>query len=116
MRFQLLDGQGGKAQHIAVGGQDEFDVQLLAGLCQQVERVQVVCHVAIGRVDDGGAAVQDMVAREQQAVFDQHQAQVVGRMAGCVQHLQGVLGQLELLAMGQGPVRGELTAGVGRGG
>ena len=42
--------------------------------------IEVGRHVAVRRVDDGGAAVQDVVAAEQQAVFFQ-QAQVVGGVA-----------------------------------
>ena len=56
-------------------------------------------HVAIGRVDDGGAAVEDVVAAEQQAVFLQHQAHVVGRMAWGVDDLQGVGQRLGVLCI-----------------
>ena len=84
VRLQVRDGLRRAAQHIAVRGQDEIDVVFGAGGGQVVERLQVVVHVAIGRVHDGGAAVQDVVAAEQQAVLHQHQAQVVGGVAGGV--------------------------------
>ncbi len=73
-----------------MGGQDELHVVLGAQGVEPVERVQVVGHVAVGRVDHGGAAVEDVVAAEQQAVFAQEQAQVVGGVAGGVHHLQGM--------------------------
>jgi len=57
---------------------------------QPVQRIQVVGHVAVRRVDHRGAAVQDVVTTEQQRVFHQQQAQVVGRMAWGVDHLQGM--------------------------
>ena len=57
---------------------------------EPVERVEVVGHVAVGRVDHGGAAVEDVVPAEQQAVFAQDQAQMVGCVAGGVHHLQGM--------------------------
>ena len=50
------------AEHVAVGRGNEFNAVLLAGLGQQVQRVQVVVHVAVWRVDHGGAAVEDVVA------------------------------------------------------
>ena len=57
---------------------------------EPVQRIQVVGHVAVGRVDHRGAAVQDVVAAEEQAIFPQQQAYMVGRVAGCVDDLQGV--------------------------
>ncbi|MDT4873592.1 hypothetical protein FQZ97_1088460 [compost metagenome] len=57
------------AQHVAVRGQDEVDTVRLAQPVQLVQRFEVGAHVAVGRVDHGGAAVEDVVAREQQAVF-----------------------------------------------
>jgi hypothetical protein len=66
------------------------DVVVGAGLRQCVKRFDVVGHVAVRRVDDGGAAIQYVVAAEQQAVFHQHQAHVVGSVAGGVHHLQGM--------------------------
>ena len=60
-----------------------------------------------------------MVATEQQAVFFQHQAQVVGRVAGGVEHAQGmgVFGVLQdqAFAIGQFAVGGELAGSPGRG-
>ncbi len=63
---------------------------LRAGGAQQVQGFQVQRHVAVGRVNHGRAAAQNVVAAEQQLVFQQHQAQVVGSVARCVQHLQRV--------------------------
>ena len=78
------------AQHVAVRGQDEFHAVFGEQGVQPVQRIEVVGHVAVGRVDDGGAAVQDVVAAEEQGVFHQQQAQVVGCVAGGVDGLQGV--------------------------
>ena len=58
-------------------------------------------HVAVRRIDHRGAAVQDVIAAEQQAVFHQHQAQVIGGMAGRVDDFQRVLAQRQLLSMAQ---------------
>ena len=88
--FQVGDGVARAAQHVAVGGQDEARVVRGAGGVELVERIQVGRHLAIGRVDDGGAAVQDVVAAEQQAIFLEQQAQVVGGVAGRVDGAQGV--------------------------
>ena len=88
--LQVRDGAARVAQHVAVCRQDELHAVRLAGSVQRVERIEVVGHVAVGRVNDGGAAVQHMVAAEQQGVFHQQQAQVVGRVARGVDHLQGV--------------------------
>ena len=64
-----------------------------AGGGERVQRIQVGRHVAVGRIDHRGAAVEDVVAREQQAVFQQHQAQVVGGVAGRVDDLQACAAQ-----------------------
>jgi hypothetical protein len=88
--LELGDGGARLAQHMAVRGQDELHAVFGAGCVEPVERVEVVGHVAVGRVDDGRAAVEDVVAAEQQAVFPQQQAQVVGRVARRVHHLQGM--------------------------
>ena len=84
------DGAAGLTQHIAMRWQDELDRMLRTRCTEQVQRIQVVGHVAIGRVNDGGAAVQNMVAAQQQTVFDQHQAQVVSGVARRVQHHEGM--------------------------
>ena len=84
------DGCSGIADGVAVRRQDEVHLVLGAGQAQAVERIQVGAHVAVRRVDHGGAAVEDVVAAEQQTVFEQQQAQVVGRVAGRVDHLQGM--------------------------
>ncbi len=75
-------------QYVAVGRQDEFQPVFRTGRGQPVERRQVVAHVAVGRRDDGGAAVEHMVAAEQQAVVGQQQAQVVGGVARHVDDAQ----------------------------
>ena len=97
MRFEVGNAGAGikglvpqVAQHITVRGQDEFDVILLTRGSQFVQRGEVVVHVAVGRIHDGGAAVQDMVAAQEQPVFFQHQTQVIGCMAGRVHHAQRV--------------------------
>ncbi len=73
---------------MAVGREDELHIVLFAGRQQCVQRLQVVTHMAVRRVDHRGAAVQDVVAREQQPVFHQQQADMVGGMAGGVDGLQ----------------------------
>ena len=76
---------------VAVGRQDEFHAVLHASGMQQVQRIEVMRHIAVGRIDDGGAAVEDMVARKQHAVLRHQQTHMVGRVAGRVQRQQGVL-------------------------
>jgi ATP-dependent Clp protease ATP-binding subunit ClpA len=71
-----------KEKDAAVRGQDVLHVQRCAGLVQAVQRIQVVAHVAIRRVNHRGAAVQYVIAREQKPIFFQHKTDVVGRMAG----------------------------------
>ena len=93
------------ADGVAVRRQDEADAVLVAGLSQAVQRIKVGAHIAIGWINHGGAAVEDVVAAEQQAVFEQQQAQVVGGMARGVDHHQGV-GQIALWPLsGQGEQR-----------
>ncbi|MNT46313.1 hypothetical protein D3C72_1829470 [compost metagenome] len=110
-------------ERVAVGGQDEAHIARLAGICQLFQRREVQTHVAIGRIDHGGAAVEDVVAAQQQAVFFQHQAHMVGRMAGGVDGAQGVavggairVAQHQCGAIGQLTVWRELTASTRRGG
>ena len=50
------------AQYVAVGRQDKVDFMGVAGLAEPVQRVEVGGHFAVGRVDDGGASVEDVVA------------------------------------------------------
>jgi len=80
---------------VAVRWQDEAHLVLRTGSSQPVQRVEVGAHVAVRRIDHGGAAVEDVVAAEQQPVFEQQQAQVIGRVAGRVEHHQG-MGQITL--------------------
>ena len=54
-----------------------------------------------------------MVTREQQAVFEQGQAQVVGGMARGVQHLEAVLAHFQNFAVRQCAVGCELALRVG---
>jgi len=72
----------------------------LAFMGQQVQRIKVIVHVAVGRIDHCGAAVQNMIAREQQAVFQKCQTQMIGRMSWGVQDFQAVLADLQNFAMG----------------
>ena len=72
-------------------GQDELHIKALAVFVQQIQRLQVVRHVAIGRRNDGGAAVKNMVAAKEQAVFFEQDAQMIGRMPRRVNKAQGVL-------------------------
>ena len=116
VRLELRNRAQCITQHKAVRGQNMADVALLAGCGQHIERIEVGRHVAIGRVHHGGAAIQDVVAAEQQAVLFQHQAQMVGSMAGGVDDAQGVAGiccgrvstQGQAFAIGQLPLGGEL--------
>ena len=91
----------GRTQHIPVGRQNEVDGVLNAGSTQHIERIQISRHVAIGRVNDRGAAVEDVVATEQQAVLHQHQAEVVGGVAGGVDDLEGMENHLHIVFLYQ---------------
>ncbi len=119
VRLQVGDGPARVAQHVAVRRHDEFDAVSFAGGGQHVQRVQVGAHVAVGRIDHGGAAIEHMVAREQQAILDQHQAGVVGSVAGGEDDFQRVpdaaAGEREFLAVGQLAVGCELGLGARRG-
>ena len=86
--LELGDLMARKAQHIAVGGQDVANAALEAQRVQLIQRSQVINHVAVWRTDHGGAAVQDVVAAEQQRILFQQKTQVVGRMAGREDGLQ----------------------------
>ena len=88
MRLQTGNGRLGMAQHMAVCRGDKFNLVRVAGVTQAVQRIEVGIHVAVGRVNHRCAAIQNVVAAEQNAVFEQHQAQVVGGMPGRVYHLQ----------------------------
>ena len=88
--FQVRNDPQGMIQHIAMGGQNMLDVVLRTDGAEHIKRVQIIPHMPIGRIDHGGAAVQNMVAAEQQAVLDQHQANVVGGVSGRMDDLQGM--------------------------
>ena len=109
---------GQVAQDIPMGGQDQTNVVAGASCQQFVQRVQVAAHVAVGRADDGGAAIEHMVAAEQQAVFFQHQAQVVGRVARRVDGAQAVGDaatlQHQTLAIGEFAFGAKAAVGPGR--
>ncbi len=83
-------------QRMAVRRQNELHAKCGAGVMQQVQRIQVIPHVAIGRVNHGRAAVQDVVTRKQQPVFFEQQANMVGCVARCVDGLQCVYGCIAL--------------------
>ena len=94
---ELGNSLPGRAQHMAMRRQDEINAVRVAGLLQPIQRIQVGGHFAVGRANDGGAAVEDVVARKKQTVFDQHQADMVGGVAGRKNYLQCV----RLRMMGQ---------------
>jgi len=60
VRLELRNGLRRPADDVAVRRQDEFDTVLFAGLRQAVQRIEVGAHVAVGRVDDGGAAAENI--------------------------------------------------------
>ncbi|VDO17975.1 unnamed protein product, partial [Brugia timori] len=76
VRLQPRDGLRRRADDVAVRRQDEADVVLRAFAQQPVERVDVGGHVAVGRVDHRRAAVEHVVAGEQQPILLEHQAHV----------------------------------------
>ena len=53
----------GVAEHMAMRRQNEFDALTGSQSDQHVQRMDVVAHVAIGRIDDRGAAIQDKIGR-----------------------------------------------------
>ena len=59
------------------------------GVTEAAQAGQVLVEVAVGRPDDDGRAVHDVVTREQQGVLLDEPAQVVRRMARGVQRPQG---------------------------
>ena len=75
------------AQHVAMGRQEELHLVLGTHRIQIRQALQVLGHIAIGRIDDGGAAIEDVVPRKEQAIFNQQQAQMVAGMARGVQGL-----------------------------
>ena len=91
MRLQRALGHRPDARTYIVVGQgrrqDEFDAVFLACGAQNVQRIEVGRHVAVGWIDHRGAAVQDRVTAKQQAVFEQNKAQAGGSVARRVQHL-----------------------------
>ena len=78
-------------------------------LKQVGQRLQVGHHVAIGRVDDHGGPLHHMVAGEQQLLFLQQVAQVVGRVARGVDDAQrDTVGQHQLFTVLQFALRLEV--------
>ena len=73
---------------MTVGRQDESHLHLGALGCQHIQRMQVVTHMTIRRVNHRGTAVQYVVTRKQQSVLFQQQAHVIGRVAGRKDHTQ----------------------------
>ena len=51
-------------------------------ILQRSERAQIVSHIAIGRKNHRSRALKDMISREQQFLFGQQTADVVGHMTG----------------------------------
>ena len=90
VRPELRNRLRSLAQHMAMRRQDEVDLMRVAGAGEPVQRIEVGAHLAIGRIDDGRAAVEDVVAGEQQAILDQHQADMVGGVPGGEKNLQSV--------------------------
>ena len=73
---------------MTVGRQDESHLHLRALGRQHIQRMQVVAHMAIRRVNHRGTAVQYVVTGKQQSVLFQQQAHMVGRVAGRKDHTQ----------------------------
>ncbi len=80
---------------MSVRGQDELE-----GLAREsLERVDVGAHVAVGRIDHGRRAVENVIAREQQPVFLEQQADVVFGMSRRMQHAQRGVAHAQLVAV-----------------
>ena len=56
-------------QRMAMCREDEIYAVLHAHVVQEIKRIQIVRHIAIRRINDGGAAVQDVVTRKQEPVL-----------------------------------------------
>ena len=86
--FEVADCAQSVGHGVSVGWKNKLHLVREAAGVQNIQGVQVICHVAVRRVNDGGASVQNVVARKQNAVLAQQQADVVGGMAWRVNHLQ----------------------------
>src|SRR5439155_8930263 len=88
--------------YVAVAGRDADDAQL-AGPFQGP---QVGRHVAAGRsVDHRVHAIEHGVAREQHALFLEHEAQVIRGVTRSVEHLETELGALDRIAFADDSAR-----------
>src|SRR5438128_7415051 len=81
----------GLLEDVAVAGAEPGQ----APLAEPLQRLEVGGHVAVGRVDDGGRARQNGVAGEEDPLLLEEEAEVVGGVAGGVEHLQAPLGALD---------------------
>ena len=88
MVLQVGDGTQRVGNDMTVGRQDESHLHLGALGRQHVQRMQVVAHMAIRRVNHRGTAVQNVVTGKEQSVLFQQQAHMVGRVAWCKDHTQ----------------------------
>src|SRR5690606_2317539 len=83
------------AEHVPVRRQDVVD-RLLA---QPLQRLHVGMHVAVGRADHHGRAVHDVLARAQQPVFLEQQADMVRLVPWRMQYAQGGVADLDAVAV-----------------
>jgi len=60
----------------------EHEADEIIARAQLVERSHIVAHIAIGRPNHCGGPCHDMIAREEQLLFLQRKAQMIGGMAG----------------------------------
>jgi len=72
---------------------------------QRIERSEVLAHVAVGRTDDDRRALHDVIAREEQLLFFEQIAELVGRVSRRVQHSERATGRRDPLTVSQGCVR-----------
>ena len=78
-------------------------------LAEPLQGGEVLHHVAAAlRVDDGGGAVEHVVAREQRVLLVEQEAQVVRGVAGGVDRLEPELGAVDGVAVGEHEVEVEL--------
>ena len=91
----------------AVAGRDR--AQALDG-ADAGQRVEVGGHVAVGRADDDGGAVHDVVAGEEHALLGQVVAEVVRRVARRVHGLEPELGGVDGVALADATIDLEAVA------
>ena len=110
VRDVLLEARLGLLDHVAVAGADPRQAELL----EPFERLQVDGHVpAAARVHHRPHAVEHGVAGEEHALLLEQEAEVVGRVARGVQHVEAELGALDRRALADDPIGDDVAVLVG---